>query len=155
MSFRRDEEKEKREKMVLITGTVMIFVTALLGTQLIVEGRVYSEKVAYLDKKGYTLDNSLKWAEYDEWKQTEILDKVRGEFRAKAVQSGTWQDWKDALKTAEGAAVYDGSLWGPVYHCNETYTIWFHSINSRKRDGIGEVTTYFVIPDEVPENNEG
>ena len=88
MSFRRDEEKEKREKMVLITGTVMIFVTALLGTQLIVEGRVYSEKVEYLDKKGYTLDNSLKWAEYDEWKQTEILDKVRGFFSATAIQGG-------------------------------------------------------------------
>jgi hypothetical protein len=155
MSFRRNEEKEKREKMVLITGTVMIFITALLGTQLIVEGRVYSEKVEYLEKKGYTLDNSLKWDEYDQWKQSEILDLLKGKYETRAVQSGTWQDWKDALKKAEGAAVYDGSLWGEVYHCNQTYTIWFHSIDSRKKSGIGEVTTYFVMPDLVPENNEG
>ena len=155
MSFRRNEEKEKREKMVLITGTVMIFITALIGTQLIVEGRIFNEKVAYLERRGYTLNDTLRWDEYEQWKQTEILDKLKGKYTTKVVQCGTWQDWKDNLKSSEGAAIYDGSLWGPVYHCNQTYTIWFHTIDSRKMDGIGEITTYFVLPDQVPENNEG
>ena len=41
MGFMKNKEKEKREKMVLISGTVMIFITALISSQLIVEGKVY------------------------------------------------------------------------------------------------------------------
>lgn len=155
MTFRRNEKQEKREKMVLITGTVMILLTALIGTQLIVEGRVYKEKIEYLGKKGYTLDNSLCWSDYDTWKQSEVVDMLKGKYNTKLVQCGTWQDWKDSLKQSENAAVYDDSLWGDIYHCNQTYTIWFHTINSRKMDGMGLVTTHFVMPDLVPENNEG
>lgn len=154
MTFRKNEEQEKREKMVLISGTVMILVTALIGTQLIVEGRLYMEKIDYLDRKGYTLDNSLCWADYDLWKQSEIIDQLKGKYDTRLVQCGTWQDWKDNLKKAENAAIYDGSLWGDLYHCNQTYTIWFSAIDSRKADGAGEVTTYFVMPDLVPENSE-
>lgn len=133
----------------------MILITALIGTQLIVEGRAYREKVTYLEKKGYTMDNSLRWEDYETWKQPEILDQLKGKYMTRVIQSGTWQDWKDSLKQAENAPVYDDSLWGPIYHCNETYTIWFHRIDSRKMDGMGEVSTYFVTPDLVPENNEG
>ena len=59
------------------------------------------------------------------------------------------------MKSAENAAIYDDSIWGQIYSCNQTYTIWFHSIDSRKMDGIGVVTTHFVLPDQVPENSEG
>lgn len=155
MSFRKNEEQEKREKMVLISGTVMILITALIGTQLIVEGRIYGEKITSLENRKHTLNNSLNWEDYDQWIQTEVLDNLKGEYTTKVIQSGTWQDWKDNLKKAEGAAIYDDSLYGPIFHCNQTYTIWFHTIDSRKMDGIGQVTTYFVLPDLVPENSEG
>lgn len=155
MAFRKNEEKEKREKMVLISGTVMIFITALIGSQMIVEGRIYSDKITSLENRKYTLNNSLNWEDYDQWIQTEVMDNLKGEYNSKKIQCGTWQDWKDNLKKAEGAAIYDDSLYGPIYHCNQTYTIWFHTINSRKMDGVGVVTTYFVMPDLVPENSEG
>ncbi len=155
MAFRKNEEKEKREKMVLISGTVMIFITALIGSQLIVEGKIYGDKVTSLENRKYPLNNTLNWDDYDQWIQTEVLDHLKGEYNKKVIQSETWQDWKDNLKKAEGAAIYDDSLYGPIYHCNQTYTIWFHTINSRKMDGIGVVTTYCVIPDLVPENSEG
>ncbi len=155
MGFRKNKEKEKREKMVLISGTVIIILTALIGTQLTVEGRIYGEKVSYLERRGYILNDDLKWSEYEDWKQEEIMDQLRGEFRLKLVRCFTWQEWKDNLKSSENAAVYDDSLWGDISHCNETYTIWFHSINSRKLDGVGELTTFYVQPDEVPENSEG
>lgn len=155
MAFRKNEEKEKREKMVLISGTVMIFITALIGSQLIVEGRIFNEKIVSLENRKYELNNSLNWDEYDRWIETEIMDHLKGDYNTKIIQSGTWQDWKDNLKKAEGAAIYDDSLYGPIYTCNQTYTIWFHTINSRKMDGMGVVTTYYVMPDLVPENNEG
>ena len=55
MSFRRNEEKEKREKMVLITGTVMIFITALIGTQLIVEGSPIHREAVFFHRASRTL----------------------------------------------------------------------------------------------------
>ena len=61
MAHRRNPEKEKKEKMVLLSGVVMILVTALVGTQMLVEGRMYKEKVDYLDRKGYMLNNTLSW----------------------------------------------------------------------------------------------
>jgi hypothetical protein len=155
MSFRKNKEKEKREKRVLISGTVMIFITALIGSQLIVEGKMYKEKVSYLDKRGYPINGSLCWDDYEVWTQTEILNQLKGKYNTRQLQSSTWQDWKDQLKSAENAAIYDDSLMGPIYHCNKTYTIWFNTINSRKMDGLGEVTTHFVLPDQVPENSEG
>ena len=58
------------------------------------------------------------------------------------------------MKSAENAAIYDDSLYGTIYSCNQTYTLWFRTINSRNMDGIGVVTTHFVLPDQVPENSE-
>lgn len=155
MSFRKDEEKEKREKMVLISGTVMILVTALIGTQFIVEGRIFKDKIKSLENRGYDLNNTLNWDEYENWKQSEILDKVKGKYKAEVMQYSTWQDWKDQLKGAENAPIYDDSMWGPIFCCNQTYTIWFNTIDSRRMDGIGVVTTHYVLPDLVPENSEG
>ncbi len=154
MGFRKNEEKEKREKMVLISGTVMIFITALIGSQMIVEGRIYGDKIRSLENRKHILNNTLNWEDYDQWIQTEVIDDLKGKYMTKVIQSETWQDWKDNLKRAEGAAIYDDSIYGPIYHCNQTYTIWFHTINSRKMDGIGQVTTYYVMPDLVPENSE-
>ena len=53
----------KKEKMVLITGTVMIFIAAILGTQFTVLGRVYIEKVKFMENKGSPLAalGSLNW----------------------------------------------------------------------------------------------
>ena len=154
MAHRRNPEKEKKEKMVLLSGVVMILVTALVGTQMLVEGRVYKEKMDYLDRKGYMLNNTLSWDGYESWKHTEVSDKLKGEYEMKVVQCGSWQDFKDFLNQAKNAPIYDDSLWGSVYHDNQTYTIWFHAVNSRKTSGLATVTTYFVMPDLVPENNE-
>ena len=155
MAHRRNPEKEKKEKMVLLSGVVMILVTALDGTQMLVEVRVYTEKVDYLERKGYMLNNSLSWDHYESWKTKEISDKLKGEYELVALQCGSWQDFKDYLKQAKNAPIYDNSLQGPVFHDNQTYTIWFNAVNSRKRDGMGVVTTYYVMPDQVPANNEG
>ncbi len=154
MAFRKDKEKEKREKMVLISGTVMIIITALIGSQLIVEGKIFKDKMKSLDNRGYKLNNTLCWDDYDQWKETELLSKLKGKYNTAVIQASTWQDWKDQLKSAENAAIYDDSLYGTIYSCNQTYTLWFHTINSRNMDGVGVVTTHFVLPDQVPENSE-
>jgi len=132
----------------------MILVTALVGTQMLVEGRVYMDKVDYLERKGYMLDNTLRWDDYETWKNTEVSDKLKGQFEMKVVQCGSWQDFKDYLKQAKNAPIYDDSLWGSVYHDNQTYSIWFHAINSRNTSGMATITTYHVLPDQVPANNE-
>lgn len=116
MAHRRNPEKEKKEKMVLLSGVVMILVTALVGTQMLVEGRMYKEKVDYLDRKGYMLNNTLSWDGYESWKHTEVSDKLKGEFEMKVVQCGSWQDFKDFLNQAKNAPIFDDSLWGSVYH---------------------------------------
>ena len=59
----------KREKMVLITGTVLIFITAIIGSQFMVMGKVYFEKVKFLETKGYELNGTLSWSDYDSWSQ--------------------------------------------------------------------------------------
>ena len=55
----------KREKMLLITGTVLIFITAIIGSQFMVMGKVYLEKVKFLETKGYELNGTLSWSDYD------------------------------------------------------------------------------------------
>jgi len=50
----------KREKMVLITGTVLIFITAIIGSQFMVIGKVYLEKVKFLETKGYELNGTAR-----------------------------------------------------------------------------------------------
>jgi hypothetical protein len=154
MAFRKNKEKAKREKMVLLSGTVMIFITALIGSQFIVEGKIFKDKIVSLENRRYEINNTLNWDEYDDWKEPEIVDKLKGKYVTKLVQASTWQDWKDQLKSAENAAIYDDSLYGTIYSCNQTYTLWFHTINSRNMDGVGVVTTHFVLPDQVPENSE-
>ena len=154
MAFRKNKEKEKREKMVLLSGTVMIFITALIGSQFIVEGKIFKDKLVSLENRRYDINNTLNWDEYEDWKEPEIVDKLKGKYVTKLVQASTWQDWKDQLKSAENAAIYDDSLYGTIYSCNQTYTLWFRTINSRNMDGIGVVTTHFVLPDQVPENSE-
>ncbi len=124
----------------------MILVTALVGTQMLVEGRVYMDKVDYLEMKGYTLNNTLSWDGYESWKHNEVSDKLKGEYEMIVVKCGSWQDFKDFLMQAKNAPIYDDSLWGPVYHDNQKYTIWFHAINSMKTNGMATITTYFVIP---------
>lgn len=68
---------------------VIILVTALVGTQMLVEGRMYKEKVDYLDMKWYMLNNTLNWDGYQPWKHTEVSDKLKGEFEMKVVQCGS------------------------------------------------------------------
>lgn len=154
MAFRKNKEKEKREKMVLLSGTVMIFITALIGSQFIVEGKIFKDKIHSLENRKYEINNTLNWDDYEEWKEPEIINKLKGKYVTKLVQASTWQDWKDQLKSAENAAIYDDSLYDTIYSCNQTYTLWFHTINSRNMDGVGIVTTHFVLPDQVPENSE-
>jgi hypothetical protein len=59
MAFRKNKEKEKREKMVLLSSTVMIFITALIGSQLIIEGKVFKDKIKSLEYRGYDINNTL------------------------------------------------------------------------------------------------
>ena len=77
---------------MLLSGTVLIFITALIGSQFIVEGKIYKDKLKSLENKGYDINNTLCWADYDQWKDTEIMGKLKGKFTTAVVQASTWQD---------------------------------------------------------------
>ena len=89
MAFRKNKEKEKREKMVLLSGTVMIFITALIGSQFIVEGKIFKDKIVSLENRRYDINNTLNWDEYEDWKEPEIVDKLKGKYVTKLVQAST------------------------------------------------------------------
>jgi hypothetical protein len=67
----------------------MIQVMTRVGTQMLVEVRMYKEKVDYLDRKGYMLSNTLIWDGYESWKHTEVREQLKGEFEMNVVQCGS------------------------------------------------------------------
>ena len=137
----------KKEKMVLITGTVLIFVAAIMGTQFMVMGRIFTEKVKFLENKGYEIDNTVAWSEYDTWIQGINTEKFRGKMADDVREVSDWLEWYSLLKEAEKAPIYDESLYGPVYQCDESYCLWFITVDSRLADGKGHIQTYVIFPD--------
>ncbi len=137
----------RKEKMVLITGTVLIFLAAILGTQFMVFGRVYMEKLELLENKGYEVDGSVKWTDYDTWIQSLNEDKFNGKMATNVREVMDWMEWYGLLKEAEKAPIYDDSLYGPIYHCDESLCLWFNTVDSRRADGKGHIQTYVIFPD--------
>ncbi len=137
----------KKEKMALITGTVLIFIAALLGTQMMAMGKFYQEKVVYLEKKGYLMNNSVPWTDYDTWIQEINSKKFKGKMATDLREVTDWQEFYALLKKSEKAAIYDDSFYGTIYHCPESYCIWFMTINSRLADGKGHIQTYVIFPE--------
>ncbi len=137
----------KKEKMVLITGTVMIFIAAILGTQFTVFGRVYLEKLKFMETKMYELDGSLTWTEYDIWIQDINTEFFKGKMADDVREVMDWMEWYSLLKQAEKAPIYDESLYGPIYYCDESYCIWFLTVDSRMADGKGHIQTFVIFPD--------
>ncbi len=137
----------KREKMVLITGTVLIFIAAIVGSQFMVWGKVYNEKIKFLTSKGYTLDTSYSWSQYDTWSQEINDDNFRGQMNMEYRQVMDWTEWYGLLKEAEKAPIYDESIYGPIYIDDEVYSIWFQTVDSRRADGKGFIQTYVIFPE--------
>ena len=137
----------KKEKMVLITGTVLIFVAAILGTQFTVFGRIYLEKVKFMENKMYELNGSLAWSDYEVWIQDINTEYFRGKMADDVREVMDWMEWYSLLKEAEKAPIYDESLYGPIYYCDESYCLWFLTVDSRMADGKGHIQTYVIFPE--------
>jgi len=137
----------KREKMVLITGTVLIFITAIIGSQFMVMGKVYLEKVKFLETKGYELNGTLSWSDYDSWSQWINEKEFRGKMNMEYRQVMDWTEWYALLKEAEKAPIYDDSLYGPIYKGENEYCLWFQTVDSRRADGKGFIQTYVIFPE--------
>ena len=137
----------RKEKMVLITGTVLIFLAAILGTQFMVFGRVYMEKLELLENKGYEVDGSIKWTDYDTWIQSLNEENFNGKMATNVREVMDWMEWYGLLKEAEKAPIYDDSIYGAIYHCDESLCLWFNTVDSRRADGKGHIQTYVIFPD--------
>jgi hypothetical protein len=137
----------KKEKMVLITGTVLIFITAILGTQMMVHGRVYMEKVAYLEKKGYLMNNSVAWSDYETWIEDVNRNEFKGKMNTEYREVMEWLEFYALLRESEKAPIFDDSYYGTIYHCEDSCCIWFMTINSRLADGKGRIQTYVIFPE--------
>lgn len=136
----------KKEKMVLITGTVLIFVAAILGSQFMVMGKVYSEKLRFLEKKGYALNGTVQWSDYEEWIEWVNQKHYKGKMATDAREVMDWLEWYGLLKRAEDAAIYDDSYYGEIFYSDDSYCIWFMTVNSRQSDGKGHIQTYVIFP---------
>jgi len=137
----------KKEKMVLITGTVFIFVAAILGTQMMVNGRVYIEKVEFLERKGYVLNTTVAWSNYETWIDNVNRNEFKGKMTTEYREVTDWTEFYALLRESEKAPIFDDSFYGTIYHCPESCCIWFMTINSRLADGKGRIQTYVIFPD--------
>lgn len=137
----------KKEKMVLITGTVFIFVAAILGTQMMVNGRVYIEKVEFLERKGYVLNTTVAWSNYETWIDNVNRNEFKGKMTTEYREITDWTEFYALLRESEKAPIFDDSFYGTIYHCPESCCIWFMTINSRLADGKGRIQTYVIFPD--------
>jgi hypothetical protein len=136
----------KKEKMVLITGTVMIFIVAILGTQMMVYGKAYQEKVVYMEKKGYELNGTVAWSDYETWIETINQEEYKGKMATEYREVTEWLEWYTLLRESEKAAIFDDSFYGKIFHCEESYGLWFMTVNSRLADGRGRIQTYVIFP---------
>ena len=137
----------KKEKMVLITGTVFIFIAAILGTQMMVNGRVYIEKVEFLERKGYILNTTVAWSNYETWIDNVNRNEFKGKMTTEYREITDWTEFYALLRESEKAPIFDDSFYGTIYHCPESCCIWFMTINSRLADGKGRIQTYVIFPD--------
>ena len=137
----------KKEKMVLITGTVFIFIAAILGTQMMVNGRVYIEKVEFLERKGYILNTTVAWSNYETWIDNVNRNEFKGKMTTEYREVTDWTEFYALLRESEKAPIFDDSFYGTIYHCPESCCIWFMTINSRLADGKGRIQTYVIFPD--------
>jgi len=137
----------KKEKMVLITGTVFIFVAAILGTQMMVNGRVYIEKVEFLERKGYILNTTVAWSNYETWIDNVNRNEFKGKMTTEYREVTDWTEFYALLRESEKAPIFDDSFYGTIYHCPESCCIWFMTVNSRLADGKGRIQTYVIFPD--------
>ena len=137
----------KKEKMVLITGTVFIFVAAILGTQMMVNGRVYIEKVEFLERKGYILNTTVAWSNYETWIDNVNRNEFKGKMTTEYREVTDWTEFYALLRESEKAPIFDDSFYGTIYHCPESCCIWFMTINSRLADGKGRIQAYVIFPD--------
>ena len=137
----------KKEKMVLITGTVFIFVAAILGTQMMVNGRVYIEKVEFLERKGYILNTTVAWSNYKTWIDNVNRNEFKGKMTTEYREVTDWTEFYALLRESEKAPIFDDSFYGAIYHCPESCCIWFMTVNSRLADGKGRIQTYVIFPD--------
>ena len=129
----------KKEKMVLITGTVFIFIAAILGTQMMVNGRVYIEKVEFLERKGYILNTTVAWSNYETWIDNVNRNEFKGKMTTEYREVTDWTEFYALLRESEKAPIFDDSFYGTIYHCPESCCIWFMTINSRLADGKGRI----------------
>ena len=137
----------KKEKMVLITGTVFIFVAAILGTQMMVNGRVYIEKMEFLERKGYILNTTVAWSNYETWIDNVNRNEFKGKMTTEYREVTDWTEFYALLRESEKAPIFDDSFYGTIYHCPESCCIWFMTVNSRLADGKGRIQTYVIFPD--------
>ncbi|MCB2173581.1 hypothetical protein KQH65_12660, partial [archaeon] len=102
----------KKEKMVLITGTVFIFVAAILGTQMMVNGRVYIEKVEFLERKGYILNTTVAWSNYETWIDNVNRNEFKGKMTTEYREVTDWTEFYALLRESEKAPIFDDSFYG-------------------------------------------
>ena len=136
----------RQEKMVLITGTVIIFIAAILGTQFMAMGKVYFSKVKYLETKGYELNSTVNWSNYDQRIDGVNKKDFKGKYATDMREVTDWTEFYGLLKNAEKASIYDDSMYGQIHVCSENYCIWFTTVNSRQADGMGHLQTYVIFP---------
>ena len=137
----------KKEKMVLITGTVMIFIAAIVGSQFMVMGKIFYEKMKFMENKNYEMDGSVAWTDYDSWIQNVNVEYFRGKMNDDVREVTDWMEWYGLLKEAENAPIYDDSLFGPVQYCEESFCFWFITVDSRLADGKGHIQTLVIFPE--------
>ncbi len=133
--------------MVLVTGTVVILVSVLLGSQFMVEGKVYNERVAFLRKKGYEVNTTVSWSDYEEWIDWVNRRYFKGRMNSDVREVEDWMEWYGLLKEAEKAMVYDDSIFEDIHACDENHCLWFITVNSRGTDHVGHIQTYVIFPE--------
>ncbi|HUV33945.1 MAG TPA: hypothetical protein VMW22_03385 [Candidatus Desulfaltia sp.] len=133
-------------KKVLIGGTLVILVAAVAGSQFFVEGRVYHEKVEALRSRGFEMNGTLPWSGLDAWEE-QVKEKYRYRINVERKEVTDWDTFYSYLKTAKSKVEYDGSIYDGVHYCDETYAIWFSTIQLRSTTKRGEIITYYTFPD--------
>jgi hypothetical protein len=67
-----------------------------------------------MENKGYELDGSVAWSDYDIWVQDINTEFFRGKMADDVREVMDWMEWYSLLNEAEKAPIYDNSLYGPV-----------------------------------------
>ncbi|MCW4049557.1 MAG: hypothetical protein NWE89_07445 [Candidatus Bathyarchaeota archaeon] len=143
MSYKKDE---KLNIKLLLAGMAIVTIFSVAGSQLMLEGRIYKEKVKFLIGRGYELDDNIAWTSMDTW-EAEVLVKYKNNIDISRKKVDDWNEFYLTLKNTKNKPIFDESLYDYVHNCDESYVIWFSTIDLRGSSRAGQFLTYYFQPD--------